>query len=197
MKIPLISVLVLTLATGCASAPTVSNKPVLSDYFKNADATDGNGSKEAQWWRAFGDDALVVLVEQALKTNYDIAIAMERVQIARAGLTAQTSRLLPAVNLQGSASRSNSALPDAVKAALPDTRALTISVDLSWEIDLAGGVRAARNAAAADARRAEAGAAGARLLMASEVARQYFLWRSADEQLSIVGAGARGAIECV
>jgi outer membrane protein TolC len=48
-------------------------------------------------------------------------------------------------------------------------------VDVSWEIDLAGGVRAARDAAHADAVAAAAGADGARLLVASEVARQYFI----------------------
>jgi NodT family efflux transporter outer membrane factor (OMF) lipoprotein len=124
----------------------------------------------------------------ALENNRDIAIAAQRVRIAKAGLNAQASRLLPAVSLQGSASRINSGLPDAVKQGQPDTRAVRLGLDLSWEIDLAGGVRAARDAAAADTGSAEAGVAGARLIVASEVARQYFLWRSTEEQLNIVQA---------
>src|SRR6185369_4297922 len=75
-----------------------------------------------------------------------------------------------------------------VKQGLPDTRALRAGVDVAWEIDLAGGVRAARDAAQADAQAASAGVAGARLLVASEVARQYFLLRGAAEQLRIVQA---------
>jgi NodT family efflux transporter outer membrane factor (OMF) lipoprotein len=177
--------------TGCASSPTPSYSLSLSDKFSNAYVAEYNDSQHSTWWRAFGDDALVELVERALENNHNIAIAVQRVQIAKAGLNAQASRLLPAVSLQGSASRSNSGLPEAVKQSQPDTRTLRLGLDLSWEIDLAGGVRAARDAASADASSAEAGVAGAQLMVASEVARQYFIWRSAEEQLSIVQALAR------
>jgi len=49
-------------------------------------------------------------------------------------------------------------------------------------------VRAARDAAQADAAAAAAGVEGARLLVASEVARQYFVLRGAEERLRIVQA---------
>ena len=88
--------------------------------------------------------------------------------------------------MQASASRSDSGLPAPVKQGMPDTRALRAGVDVAWEIDLAGGVRAARDAAQADGTAAAAGVQGARLLVASEVARQYFVLRSAEERLRIV-----------
>src|SRR4030095_16005804 len=75
-----------------------------------------------------------------------------------------------------------------VKQETPDTRALRAGIDVAWEIDLAGGVRAARDAAQADTTGAAAGVQGGRLLVASEVARQYFVLRSAEEQLRIVQA---------
>jgi NodT family efflux transporter outer membrane factor (OMF) lipoprotein len=71
---------------------------------------------------------------------------------------------------------------------MPDTRALRAGVDVAWEIDLAGGVRAARDAAQADTTAAAAGVQGARLLVASEVGKQYFVLRSAEERLRIVQA---------
>ncbi len=138
------------------------------------------------WWRDHGDATLVKLVDEALQANQDIAMAMQRVRQARAGLDAQDSRLWPTVGVQASASRSDSGVPEPVKAGLPDTRALRVGVDLAWEIDLAGGVRAARDAAQADAMAALAGVNGARLLVASEVGRQYFVLRGAQEQLRIV-----------
>ena len=49
-------------------------------------------------------------------------------------------------------------------------------------------MRAARDAAQADAAAAAAGVEGARLLVASEVARQYFVLRGAEERLRIVQA---------
>lgn len=169
----------------------------LSAAFSNADEgapqaqpqspTPGTSS-DAAWWTTWGDDTLTALVEEALRTNQDIAIALQRVAQARAGTDAQASRLWPSLGIQASASRSNSGLPEAVKQATPDTRALRLGLDVNWEIDLAGGLRAARDAAQADTAAAAAGVQGARLLVASEVARQYFILRSAQERLRIVQA---------
>jgi NodT family efflux transporter outer membrane factor (OMF) lipoprotein len=142
---------------------------------------------DANWWAAFDDDSLNELVAQALAANQDIGMAVARVQVARAGLDAQASRALPTVGLQASALRSDSGLPETVKqGGQPDTRAYRAGLDLAWEVDLAGGVRAARSAADADAQAAQSGLAGARLLVSSEVARQYFVLRSAEQRLGIV-----------
>lgn len=186
------------LLTACASAPTTVatlNFPV-SESFRNIDdATLGSDTVDARWWTSFEDPVLTAWVDRALENNHDIAVARQRVKAARAGLDVQTSRLWPTVQVLGSASQSSSGLPEAVKQGLPDTRALRLGMDLSWEIDLAGGVSAARNAAAADAQSAQAGAAGVRLLVASEVARQYFVWRGAAEQLGVVQGLAKAQRE--
>lgn len=155
---------------------------------------------DASWWTQFGDATLTALVEEAVGANHDVKIAVERVRAARAGLDAQRSRLLPTLGLQSSASQSNSGLPDAVKQGQPDTRAYRVGIDLAWEIDIAGGARAARNAAQADTQMAEAAVAGARLLLSSEVARQYFVLRGAQQRLRIVeslAAAQRGTARLV
>lgn len=140
------------------------------------------------WWVGYADPTLTALVDEALSANQDVGIALQRVIQARAGSDAQASRLWPTVGLQASASRSESGLPAPVKQGLPDTRALRVGVEVAWEIDLAGGVRAARDAAQADAAAAAVGVEGVRLLVACEVARQYFVLRGADERLRIVQA---------
>lgn len=167
----------------------------LSQAFRGTDSANGGEPMDGRWWASFGDPLLVAWVDRALESNHDVAAAVQRVRVARAGLNVQASRLWPTVQLQGGASRSSSGLPEAVKQGKPDTRALRLGLDLAWEVDLAGGVRAARDAAAADAYGAQAGVAGARLLVASEVARQYFVWRSAAEQLGIVQSLARAQRE--
>lgn len=146
---------------------------------------------DSAWWAVLGDPTLTALVEEALGANQDIRITLQRVAQARAGADAQASRLWPAIGVQASASRSSSGLPADVKQGMPDTRALRAGIDVSWEIDLAGGVRAARDAMQADTTAAGAGVQGARLLVASEVARQYFVLRSAHERLRIVQALAK------
>lgn len=188
---PAVAALALAILSAC-SAPSLQ-PPVpavpLAAAFSHAKPTAGAGQAlDDAWWDGYGDATLAWLVKQALAANQDVAIALQRVRQARAGADAQGSRLWPTAGVQASASRSESGLPEPVKQGMPDTRALRAGVDVAWEIDLAGGVRAARDAAQTDAAAAAAGVNGTRLLVASEVARQYFVLRGAEERLRIVHA---------
>ncbi|SHM84119.1 efflux transporter, outer membrane factor (OMF) lipoprotein, NodT family [Rhizobacter sp. OV335] len=181
----------LVFLSACSVAPVQPpspSVPLTAAFAHGTPAPVAGQAFDGAWWAGYGDPALTALVDEALAANQDVAIALQRVAQARAGRDAQGSRLWPTVGLQASASRSESGLPDPVKQGQPDTRAFRAGVDVAWEIDLAGGVRAARDAAQADAAAATAGVDGARLLVASEVARQYFVLRSAEEQLRIVQA---------
>ncbi|MEP6876880.1 MAG: efflux transporter outer membrane subunit [Burkholderiales bacterium] len=186
-----VALALLALLSACSVVPVqapVPSVPLTTAFAQGDPASAAAQTLDGAWWAGYGDPTLTSLVDEALAANQDVAIALQRVAQARAGRDAQSSRLWPTLSLQASASRSDSGLPDAVKQGLPDTRALRAALDVAWEIDLAGGVRAARDAAQADAAAAAAGVDGARLLVASEVARQYFVLRSAQERLRIVQA---------
>lgn len=181
----------LALLSACSAPPVqppVPSVPLTAAFAQGGMATAAGRSLDGAWWAGYRDPTLTALIDEALAANHDLAVALQRVVQARAGSEAQGSRLWPAVGLQASAPRSDSGLPAPVKQGLPDTRALRVGVEVAWEIDLAGGVRAARDAAQADAAAATAGVEGARLLVASEVARQYFVLRGAEERLRIVQA---------
>lgn len=184
------TVLALLILSACSTTPPQPPSPSveLAATFSNEKSDTSAAGLDETWWEGFGDATLARLIKQALSANQDVAIALQRVGQARAGADAQTSRLWPTLSVQASASRSESGVPDPVKQGMPDTRALRAGMDVAWEIDLAGGVRAARDAAQADAVAATAGVQGARLLVASEVGRQYFVLRSAEERLRIVQA---------
>jgi NodT family efflux transporter outer membrane factor (OMF) lipoprotein len=188
----------LAILSACSVAPVqppVPSVPLSASFAQGGAAAPSAQAVDGAWWAGYGDPTLKALVEEALAANHDVAIALQRVAQARAGRDAQASRLWPSVGLQASASRSDSGLPEPVKQAVPDTRALRAGVDLAWEIDLAGGVRAARDAAQADAAVAAAGVDATRLLVAGEVARQYFVLRGAQERLRIVQALAEAQHE--
>src|SRR2546423_3988115 len=181
----------LALVSACSVPPVqtpVPSVPLTATFAQGGPMPAAGETLDGAWWAGYGDSTLTALVDEALAANQDVAIALQRVAQARAGRDAQGSRLWPTVGLQASASRSDSGLPEPIKQGLPDTRALRAGVDVAWEIDLAGGVRAARDAAQADAAAAAAGVEGARLLVASEVAQQYYVLRGAEERFRIVQA---------
>ncbi|MFM2067811.1 MAG: hypothetical protein RLZZ584_2720 [Pseudomonadota bacterium] len=194
---PAAAILAATIVSACSTQmpPPPSTSVPLASAFSNGGPSEAAAAAAAAasalddaWWDSFGDATLARLVQEALSANLDVAMALQRVGQARAGADAQASRLWPTVGVQAAASRSRSGVPEPVRQGMPDTRVLRAGVDVAWEIDLAGGVRAARDAAQADAAGAAVGVQGARLLVASEVARQYFVLRSAEDRLRIVQA---------
>ena len=71
---------------------------------------------------------------------------------------------------------------------MPDTRTASAGLDVSWEVDLSGRLRAGAAAAAADALAAEHGVRGVRLLVMSDVATNYFTLAGALRQLDTLRA---------
>jgi len=173
-------------AAGCATAPPNDSPAQAWTAAPFRHAADVAAVDEGSWWRSFGDPVLDTLVERAAMANLDLREALERASAARAGEKIQASRLWPTINLQGSVLDARTGLPEAVKQGSPDVKARRVGIDLAWEIDLAGGLRAARDAAQSDAAAADAAAAGARLIAIGDVARHYFILRGAQERLRIV-----------
>lgn len=178
--------LIAVLSAGCATA--ARQEPATDTWvapsFRHAVAVEA--VRDGAWWRQFGDPVLVALVERAVSANLDVRVAVERAAAARAGESFQASRLRPTVGVQVATLDARSGLPASVKQVNADTVAVRAGADVAWEIDLAGGLRSAHRASQADGVAAEAGIAGARLLVASEVARQYYILRGAQERLRIV-----------
>lgn len=173
---------------GCTTNQDVRtpNVSVSPGYLHGVSFPNSEPNADQRWWQQFGDKQLAHLVERAAVANHDIRIAVERARQARAGTGAADSRLFPNINLTASQSESRTGLPATVKQSMPDTKATRVGVDVAWEIDLFGGARAAASAAKKDAAAAELGVAGAQLIAASEVARQYFIWHGARQRLNIL-----------
>jgi outer membrane protein, multidrug efflux system len=115
-------------------------------------------------------------------------MAAERVRAARAGVTVSRSAMLPNVGASASASSERTEYDAAKKQEVPDVKSVSGGIDVSWEIDLAGRLRAGTSAAAADALAAEHGVRGVRLLVMTDVASSYFTLVGALRQLETVRA---------
>ena len=99
----------------------------------------------AQWWRQFDDPTLTALVEEALKMNLDLQIAIARLRQARAARGIVVGGLWPAVSASGSYQRLRTAGTTS-----GDTQNLyEAGFDALWELDFFGGKR--RSVESADA----------------------------------------------
>ncbi len=105
----------------------------------------------AQWWRSFRDPRLVSLVEQAIAANPDIAIALARLQQARARQLVATSGTLPKGELSAGAGfgtgsdNSRGRISEALHSAANTTGFDHVDeaggFDSAWELDVFGKLR--------------------------------------------------------
>lgn len=155
---------------------------------------------EAEWWKAFQNEELSGLIEQALQQNHDVKRALARVLEGRASVMSATAGLYPQMNL--SSSYSNIAVSRNTLAGLglatgqqsgpkvfatPGTTfdLWNSALDLRWEMDFWGRIRRGREAAVADAQAIEQDARAVALTLVSDVGQSYFRIRELDEQLNI------------
>ncbi|HJV60680.1 MAG TPA: TolC family protein [Albitalea sp.] len=171
--------------TGC-STPVV--KPAVEVPATFAAGNASQVQPEVAWWESFHDPVLSNLVNRAAQENRNVRIAAERLRAARSGMTVSRSFLAPSVSAVGAAGDRSSGYGDGVKQLIPDTKNGSAGLDVSWEIDFSGRLRAGAAAASADALAAEHGVRGVRLLVITDVAIHYFTLVGAERQLDTLRA---------
>jgi len=123
------------------------------------------GEVKQSWLARFDDPALNALIEEALAHNLDLPAAAARIEQAAAAVKAAGATLQPNVVAYGRAGGKMS-----------DGSGLTgFGLNVSWELDLWGRVRAGREAARAQYASTEADYAWAQQSIAAAVARAWFL----------------------
>ncbi|WP_460154640.1 efflux transporter outer membrane subunit [Pseudomonas sp. S2_G10] len=176
----------IALALAGCSTPVVKPSVDLPSNF--AASTASEMEPEAAWWEVYHDPLLTDLVHRAARENRDVKIAAERLRAARAGETVSQSWLLPSVGASVSGSDRRSGYNLATKQGYPDTKTTSVGLDVSWELDLSGRLRAGAAAADADALAAEHSMRGVRLLVMSDVVSNYFTLVGAQRQVATLRA---------
>ena len=131
------------------------------------------------WWQVFQDQQLQELIRTALKQNYDLQIATERINAARAAVAVTRSRLFPQVggnaSFQGGKEYNFQSIYNFG----------TLTADAAFQLDFFGQIRRATEAARAELLATEDGRQTVVLTLVSDVASDYFALLESDLQLQI------------
>jgi multidrug efflux system outer membrane protein len=177
-----------SLLAGCTVGPNY-HKPsvqVPSAYHAANDNPQDQAQSQAAsfadlpWWQVFQDSVLQDLIRQALKQNYDLQTATEKITQARAQLQVTRSDQFPQLSATANAvdERSFQGFPFT-------TRYGTYAADVSFQLDLFGQLRRATESARAQLLSTEYAQRTAILTLVSDVASDYFALLSLDLQLQI------------
>ena len=155
---------------------------------------NGSLSSLSQWWQQQNDALLVDMISAAQIVSPSVITARSNIQQAQASRTASSAALLPTLDAVGSFSRSKSAPLNRNNAA-PINSAALMGLQTSWEIDLFGQNQASLNADSERLLGSEALWHEARILVAAEVASQYYGLRACEQLLTVTSADAKSRFE--
>lgn len=175
---------------GCATAAL---PPVAAPALAPAYADPAAGTDRTRWLRDLADPGLDALIARGLVANPTVEAAIARVATAR-GLAA-SARAEQQPDITGSASvtrqqqsRFQFGAGD-FAAQIPRNRTLVQpGVTAQLDLDLFGRLRSQRRAAALRLDAADADAAGARLTLVSDIARQWAAARFAQARIAVAEA---------
>jgi multidrug efflux system outer membrane protein len=140
----------------------------------------GSSVELVNWWQRWNDPVLVELLAQAQRQNRSIAQSSARITQARAAYRAATSALLPSAAANASDNRSKGGQGELGATGNTLERSRSLSLDAAWELDVVGGTRRGREAAAQRALARESDWHDARVSIAAEVAATYVNLRACE-----------------
>jgi len=186
--------LTLLFATGCVVGPNYK-RPVVKtpEVFRGAaPGADQESLGDKKWAELFQDEVLKQDIETALKNNFDLAIATERVEEARARYRITGASRFPFLNATAGFTATRSSTIGSNKMAQPgadmDVSYTQAGGALSWELDLWGKLRRQNEAARAQYLATEEARRGVIVSLVSDVATTYFTLRERDLELEIARA---------
>jgi NodT family efflux transporter outer membrane factor (OMF) lipoprotein len=200
---------ILAWLTGCAVGPNyrVPNTPVPTRYAANTNsaASDGAAVEPSKWWHSLGDAHLDSLIDDAVRDNPDINIALTRLQQVRTEQAGYASAALPSVAASAAGGRGTGS--DLTRAgAAPPLREADNKGDwnqirqiagfsASWELDLFGGFRRTLEAGRYDVGAAAAARDAILIGVIADVARNYVEMRGLQMRLAITVDSIKAATE--
>ena len=177
----------LSLLSGCAVGPNYKRPSIDSPAAFRAESQATNGPyPELAWWEVYKDETLQALIREALTNNYDLRIAMARVEQERALAMQARSQFVPSVNYNANVSRGRNFVFDT---SFPNNGATLSSaaatLNAFWEVDLWGRVRRLNESARSQFLASEEARRGVRLTLVGDVATAYFQLLELDQEIEI------------
>src|SRR6202046_5343692 len=124
--------------------PAVQTPTVYRDLSENPQLQAQAASyADLPWWQVFQDPKLQELIRTALKQNYDLQLATERIVAARAQLAVTRSSLFPQIQGNGNFTGGKEGTFQT------NYNFLTLTADAAFQLDLFGRLRSATEASRA------------------------------------------------
>ncbi|HET6930083.1 MAG TPA: efflux transporter outer membrane subunit [Candidatus Acidoferrum sp.] len=183
----LIATVISGFGMGCKVGPNYKRPAVQTptEYRELKDASQAQVQPQVAsyadlpWWQVFQDPTLQEMIRTALKQNYDLQLATERINAARAQVQITRSNLFPQVSGNGDFSGGKEHNFQTT------SNFLTLTADAAFQLDFFGKLRRATESSRAQLLATEDARQTVILTLVSDVASDYFALLQLDLQLQI------------
>jgi NodT family efflux transporter outer membrane factor (OMF) lipoprotein len=161
--------------------------PVPTEWVHAADSITDAAAPD--WWQSFGDDNLTRLITEALERNQNLQAAAARVLASEAQARIAGADLSPQVSADANGSRRRQnfiGLPiPGVDVLSSTTTAVGVNLNVSWEADLWGRLRARKAGAISNLEASHLDYQAARLSLAGQTAKAWFAVLESERQVDV------------
>ncbi len=149
----------------------------LPEKMEAGSPADSLSAADLKWWEMYTDTVLQNLIRKALMYNKDMQIAVARIKETSESKRINRADLFPQISARIGGYRDHDYTPD-------DN--FEAKVLLSWELDLWGKLRWAKQVAVAEYLQTVEGQRALQMTIITQVAQAYFELSALDEELAIV-----------
>lgn len=140
---------------------------------------------EDRWWKSFGDTTLDSLIAVAVDRNYSVLTAIDRINMARAGLRMERSSFFPTLGINAGWTRQQTSgnttdLPQSTE------HYYDASINMSWELDIFGSIRQRVKAQKETFAASKEEYTAVMVSLSAQVASAYINLRELQQELQVV-----------
>ncbi|QDQ74090.1 efflux transporter outer membrane subunit [Pseudoluteimonas lycopersici] len=184
-----------TALTGCVTlGPDYQRPDVALPQAWRSELPNARDVVNTEWWKGLGDPALDTLISEAIDANKDLQLATLRVEEFDAKLQVTRAQGRPQIGYNALAERRGyseeqprpvNKNDDGTFERVTTQNAFEVGSNFSWELDLWGRVRRAKEAAGADVMASEDARRAMMLTVVTSVATSYVQLLALDHQLEL------------
>ena len=161
------------------------DKPLPQEWEEDAQIFQQVLPVDDQWWKAFQDPVLDSLISVAVKQNYSILTAIDRINMAKANLRMERGNFFPTIGLNAEWTRQQSSgntseLPQSTQ------HYYDASLNMSWELDLFGSIRNRVKAQKENFAASKEEYTGTMVSLCAQVASAYINLRELQQELAVI-----------
>lgn len=175
----------LSVLAGCAVGPKYSRPTTKKPETYSQAATKSDSITNMKWWEVYQDTALQKLITIAIDSNFDLSIAIARVDEAKAMLGYNQANMFPFLDYSARGRASDFGSDASQSGVAFSQNSVALLGNVSWEIDLWGKLRHANRAAYADLVATDEVRKSVYISLVAQVAELYFQLRGLDERMEI------------